>query len=436
MKLNSANISIDRFGRLKILVFSLSILLFQVQSYSQELKLSGPLFGKTSDTTFTIWLQTNGEARINLKLSDGRTFNLTTKRDKHFISKKEILVRTFGILSIEIDVNEGLIKKSISFNIPNWNSKSSFSFAFGSCSYLDDPAVDEKVRSKEDYPIFKSIKEQEPDFLLWLGDNLYFREEDYQSREGLYKRYRYDRSHEAVLPVLNPMFQFAIWDDHDFGPNNSDSDFELKADALDAFNDNWANPEPLFSKNGITTKFSWSGVDFFLLDNRSFRINPEKEGKAMIWGKAQMDWLIKELKESHSELKVICTGGQFISSAKIFENHANIAPDERKTLLETIEKENIKGVLFLSGDRHHSELSALKLSNDQMIYDWTVSPFTAKYYDPSDEGNELLVKESYFSGYSFGLVTIDPEKKELNLKSFNDQGESVWEFSIPFKELN
>lgn len=38
------------------------------------------------------------------------------------------------------------------------------------------------------------------------------------------------------------MPHYATWDDHDFGPNNSNSSYSLKGTTLKAFTTYWANP--------------------------------------------------------------------------------------------------------------------------------------------------------------------------------------------------
>ena len=77
--------------------------------------------------------------------------------------------------------------------------------------------------------------------MIWLGDNVYFREPD-DSRTGVYHRYSHDRSLPELQPLLGSVHHYAIWDDHDYGPNNSDRSFIYKNITLQAFKDFWANP--------------------------------------------------------------------------------------------------------------------------------------------------------------------------------------------------
>jgi alkaline phosphatase D len=42
-------------------------------------------------------------------------------------------------------------------------------------------------------------------------------------------------------------------------------------------------------------------------------------------------------------------------------------------------KEGIEGVIFLDGDRHHSEITKLEREGTYPLYDFTISSFTAAY---------------------------------------------------------
>ena len=45
-----------------------------------------------------------------------------------------------------------------------------------------------------------------------------------------------------MQPLLARTHNYAIWDDHDFGPNDSDRSSAIKAITLEAFKDSWPNP--------------------------------------------------------------------------------------------------------------------------------------------------------------------------------------------------
>ena len=61
----------------------------------------------------------------------------------------------------------------------------SFTVALGSCAFINETEFDRPGRPYGGgYEIFDGIAELEPDLMLWLGDNVYFREVDFYSRSG------------------------------------------------------------------------------------------------------------------------------------------------------------------------------------------------------------------------------------------------------------
>jgi len=134
-----------------------------------------------------------------------------------------------------------------------------FSFALGSCTYVNEEQTDRLNQVYGgDYQIFNQIAPHTPSFMLWLGDNIYLRESDWSSKSGLQYRYTHTRNIAEMQTLLANVPQYAIWDDHDFGPNNSDGSFINKKLSKEAFDLFWANPttQPE-GVSGITNLFDW-----------------------------------------------------------------------------------------------------------------------------------------------------------------------------------
>ncbi|MBK8614569.1 MAG: alkaline phosphatase family protein [Flavobacteriales bacterium] len=263
---------------------------------------------------------------------------------------------------------------------PLWKFRSEppdFTVAAGSCTYVNEPAYDRPGTAYGGgYGIFNSIAETKPDLMLWLGDNTYLREPDWGSWPGYLHRYTHTRSLPELQHLLRTTQHYAIWDDHDFGPNDCDGSFigGMSHKAFDLF---WANPtHGLPGPGGNGTSFSYADVDFFLLDDRSFRVPPDVvTAKPTMLGQAQVDRLIQMLK-SAMPCSRSWPGGQFLNTAAVYETYATYG-EERQQLIDRIEREGITGVVFLTGDRHHSDLSKLELKDGNVIHDLTVSPLTS-----------------------------------------------------------
>ena len=113
-----------------------------------------------------------------------------------------------------------------------------FRFALGSCTYVNEPVYDRPGRAYGgEYGIFTSIAQQKPDFMLWLGDNTYLREADWNTRTGIRRRFTHSRAVPELQPLLGSAHHYAIWDDHDYGPNDSDRSFAYKDLSLESVMD-------------------------------------------------------------------------------------------------------------------------------------------------------------------------------------------------------
>ena len=314
-----------------------------------------------------------------------------------------------------------------------------FRLALGSCSFVNEPSYD---RPGEPYGgefhIFDTIVKKDPDLMLWLGDNIYLREVDFQSYSSVLHRYTHTRSQREIQHLLQHCPNVAIWDDHDFGPNDSNGSFIHKDWTLKAFESFWANPSYGLSEEesgkGITTQFQYSDIDFFLLDNRYHRTSKVPLGNTSptILGEEQLEWLLQSLKQSQAPFKLIALGGQFLNSASVFENYANYE-QERKFIIKAIEKENIRGVVFLTGDRHCGELSYMPLKNNNGIYDLTVSPLTSKAFDMSKEKNKWRVESTITGVRHFATLEFSGKKKQrvLTMQVFDSNGKMLWKRDIP-----
>jgi len=267
--------------------------------------------------------------------------------------------------------------------------------------------------------------------MLWLGDNVYLREADWYTTTGIQHRYTHTRSLPELQPLLASTHHYAIWDDHDFGPNDSDRSFIHKEKTASTFQQFWGNPTfGLPGQPGITTFFQFQDIDFFLLDNRYFRSpNYRRTGEATILGKGQLQWLIDALAASRAPFKVVCIGGQVLNTYAGYENYANHHAEERAYLLKQIELEGIKNVIFLTGDRHHTELSRYTNSEDNTVYDLTTSPLTAGFGGPGDEEvNELQVEGTLVRQRNFGLLEFSGPRdaRQLKMTVCDTAGKELW----------
>ncbi|MGB1636943.1 MAG: alkaline phosphatase D family protein, partial [Flavobacteriales bacterium] len=310
-----------------------------------------------------------------------------------------------------------------------------FKFVTGSCAYINEEAYDRPGRPYGGgYEIFESMAEEAPDMMLWLGDNIYLREVDFQSYSGFLHRYTHTRSTPEMANLLKSCPNYAIWDDHDFGPNDSDGSWVHADWSRESFEAFWSNPSYGLPEapRCISTAFRFVDMEFFLLDNRTYRVNHyNKTNAPQVLGQSQIDWLIQALRKSRAPYKFVVVGGQVLSDAAVYENVAQF-PDERKQILERIEAEDIRGVVFLSGDRHTTELSEFTMGNGRKVYDLTVSPLTSGPGHAKDEANTLRVEGTYVEQRNYAVLSFAGPRKDrmCTVEVKSTEGELLWKQNL------
>ncbi len=312
-----------------------------------------------------------------------------------------------------------------------------FTIAAGSCAYINESGYDRPGKSYgKRYEIFEAMADAQPDMMLWLGDNIYLREVDWFTTTGMLKRYSHARALPEMQRLLATGHHYAIWDDHDYGPNDAVGTWIHKDKARDAFKLFWANNGyGLDGQGSITSAFQFNDIDFFLLDNRWHRTDYNlKTVPHQILGKEQIDWLVQNLAYSRAPFKIIAVGGQVLNDAKVYENHANY-PEERKYLLDRIAEEGIKGVIFLTGDRHHTELCKVVHKGIPM-YDLTLSPLTSGTHEGGDAKTTTRVEGTLYNETNFGLIEVSGPRKDraLTMRVLDVEGKEVWRKVLSEKE--
>ena len=263
-----------------------------------------------------------------------------------------------------------------------------FKFIFGTCAYFNEPAVDRPGPGYgKTMETFRLMGESGADFMIWGGDNWYTREVDFDSLSGLWYRAQVTRALPELRKLFAAMPHYAIWDDHDYGANDSNKSYELKDESLKIFQAYWGNPSYGEAGHpGIYTKFTWGDAAFFLTDDRWYRdddhLNAAGLGRMKTqYGAHQTDWLKQSLLAAQENtaciFKFIVTGGQVITDFGGASETFAYYPEERENLLKFIVQHHITGVIFLSGDVHFTELARRKITDTQWVYELTSSPFSS-----------------------------------------------------------
>lgn len=410
---------------------------------------AGPMLGYNTMREVAVWMQTDEAAAVQLRywpVTDlkGLHYSAVAKTDGAdafcaTLRADSLMPGTDYEYQIIMDGRALATPRPLRFKTqPLWEFRGDppeVTFALGSCYYANEPAFDRPgTPYGGDYRIFRTIDTLRPDFMLWLGDNIYMRTGDFDTRGGVLHRYSHSRAVPELQGLLRNTHHYAILDDHDYGPNDSDRSYVHKDWSREAFDLFWANPptEHPQLQPGIGTSFVYGDAEFFLLDDRTFRApNDCKTCEPMtLLGEAQFDWLIDALVSSRARFKFVVIGGQVLNDAPVFENYAAAHKEERARLLARIAAEGLNNVVFLTGDRHHSELSHLQVG-DVELYDFTVSPLTAGATGDraKDEANTNRVEGTHVGVHNFGTITIagPREARTLTLRVYDKGGKMLWE---------
>ena len=417
---------------------------------------SGPMIGASDMREVKLWAQTTGAARVQIAYWDSltprvrhTTAEVVTRRDSAFVADLVAdEVEAGHTYHYQVLVNGRTITRPYPLTFratPQWvyhTDPPPFTLLTGSCFYVRETGTD---RPGSDYgdgaeTIARALSGHPGDAMLWLGDNAYLREVDWNSWTGILRRWTHTRSLPELQPFLTAMPQYAIWDDHDFGPNDSDRGWWGKRMTRAGFDLFWPNPGKGIPELGgaITTGFSYSDVEVFMLDDRWFRApDTRKTGTRPYFGDEQIQWFIDALASSRATFKIVAVGGQVLNPAAVFENYATY-PDERQRFLDLIAQEKVPGVLFLSGDRHHTELTRLERPGTYPLYDLTVSPLSAGVSAPrADEANTGRVDGTLVNARNFAALEFrgPREDRVLTLRVFGDDGRELWDRAIRASEL-
>jgi alkaline phosphatase D len=323
-----------------------------------------------------------------------------------------------------------------------------FSFLTGSCAYFNEPIYDRPgTPYGSDSMIFETMAATPASFHLWLGDNWYTREVDFGNAWGLNYRASRDRSTPVLQKLLAAMPQYAIWDDHDFGPNNAGAGFILKDHSKKIFDNYWCNPSSGEDGKGTYTKLSYGDIDIFMLDCRYFRSDDELpsiiDGKPnaakQMYGAQQLRWLENALVTSTATFKFIATGSQVLNPMSSGDCLRHF-PADYEALMEMLKRNKTSGVIFLTGDKHHSEIIREERTGIYPLYDITSSAYTSGI--SKVRGKELAsparVAGTLVEAHNFSKISVSGAKgnRSLKVQFIGVKGEKLAEWNVNEKELN
>lgn len=260
-------------------------------------------------------------------------------------------------------------------------------YIVGSCRYLRMTAGIASLPLLGDR-IFASINQliegaQPPiSATLMTGDQIYVDDMNLIAPDREYHdilaKYRAAFSQPNIKRLMSGISTYMILDDHEiednWPANAGKSDGDLYRNAMAAYELYQASHSPVhpLTTDGVINRsilehywyqFSDGDIEWFVTDSRTRR-NLSADDRRIL-DETQEQALLKWLINSPARIKFVVTSVMFYPDRKLHGDDAWKAfPEQRLRLLETIRTQQIKNVVFISGDVHGSLTARLTHSED------------------------------------------------------------------------
>lgn len=428
----------------------------QAQADPRPWLRSGPMLGYAETTEVAIWLQTTRHCRAQIRFwkptqptAARLSEPVETRADSDHIARFTLSRLDEGSrYDYEVYLDGIRVDRPYAQSFQTqklWQYRTDpppFRLVFGSCAFVNDAPFDRPGTPYGDkMEIFSAIAAAKPDLMLWLGDNTYLREGDFNSEAGFRYRYAHTRQLPEMQALLASTHHYATWDDHDYGPDNSDRVSGHRAASLRVFKDYWPHAQYGTTETpGVFQRFQWQDVEVLMLDDRYYRSpnNRRSDPARQMFGANQMEWLMDCLASSRAPFKLVATGNQMLN-VPVFGESLSDFPAEQKRLFEFLQSEKIGGVVFLTGDRHHTELVRNTAVTGYPLYDFTSSPLTAGGSRIAEEANNpARVPGTWVTETrNFGMLEFAGPRKErvMTMRSFDFAGRELWKHTVTAAEL-
>jgi len=206
----------------------------------------------------------------------------------------------------------------------------------------------------KDQPLWKLLSREQGDLFIWGGDNVYA---DGKGIGEVQRAYQHQNQVADYVAFKSEIPILGIWDDHDYGKNNGGHEFTHKRlsqqFALDFFGVPTSSPKR--KQEGLYSSHTFGAgpeqIKIILLDSRYFKdITP-----GSLLGEVQWSWLEEELLNSKASLHLIVSSISVLTPKTIHtEEWADYSAE--KARLKNLLKKSGRPYLYLTGDRHFSDI--------------------------------------------------------------------------------
>lgn len=292
---------------------------------------------------------------------------------------------------------------------------------------------------KHDYTALRVSKSFNADFFVQLGDFAY--NDGCDSTEDFRNNWFKTLATTEYSEILPDMGQYLVWDDHEV-EDNADYEPSLKRDldkvhrGLNAWfeslpvekrddaQNNWGNPTYYRS-------FKWGKtLEIFMIDCRAERVPDSRSGSDPIYiSKKQMEWFKNGLLESTSHFKVVANSVPIAHYGGLWDFALNDRWEgykaQRTEILNFIVNNNIKNVVWLSGDFHTGSVAPVDDPNSAWGKMWEIN------MGPGGNTN-ILGNAGKIDNFLWNtgkmnatVIVFDPFKNSVYVKYLDPDNESI-----------
>ncbi|TNV78551.1 hypothetical protein FGO68_gene9981 [Halteria grandinella] len=338
-----------------------------------------------------------------------------------------------------------LFSSALSTQIINFQDKSTFKLAYGSCNGWRNRTSD----------IFKQVLKDEPDIWLWLGDAAYsdrklitrdlqgdptrisLTQDEVNYIENRFNASKFD-PYYTQLREQNKTKILGIWDDHDYGMGNGDVTFKGKDQVRKLYLNFIDEPNTSMRRNVSHQKGIWEDYLIQLSNNNTIHlvlIDVRSEFNTVSndrLGDQQWAWLEETfLRNSNASLTIVASGIQMIPDRTLFlDEWEAFNKGKLFEIIRKVKKVNPKlaKMVLLSGDVHfsqfyfnpcHSETGGVKLieltSSGMTHSAWTQLYCPASFIEminPDHWTTDSTYRSPIVNEFNFGLLQYDTQNKQ------------------------
>lgn len=209
----------------------------------------------------------------------------------------------------------------------------SFSFWSSSCA-----------ATNSNHMVFGAILDHDPDFGLHMGD-LHYRDIGTNDPALFHQGFQGVLRTSGQGGLYRNVPTFYVWDDHDYGPNNSNYTSPSRPAAITAYRQRVPHP-PLPHSEGAFQTWAYGRIRFLMMDARSLR---GKDSGSLL-GLEQRQWVKDTLTAASEPVAIISTAVPWIGT--LFDNWFGFQA-ERLELAEWLVDNGWQGrVILVAGDAH------------------------------------------------------------------------------------